>query len=95
MKVSLIYDGAENFRPEESAMSAVYPDSKSEAETPADIITPHDEPNRFAVEKPEPELPQGIVDPRLLPGPEILMPASPGLLMPTTHPLKPAENGKS
>lgn len=60
------------------------PDKSCNA-TPADIFTPHDEPKQKPLGEP-PDLPQGIVDPRNLPGPEILEPSPPGLPEPNPTP---------
>lgn len=55
----------------------------AEAETPADRLTPHEPADPRAAGEVEPELPTGIVDPRRLPGPEILDPPAPGLPLPS------------
>lgn len=53
-----------------------------EAATPADIITPHDQGQRKDERDVAEELSPGIVDPRTVPGPEILDPPAAGLPLP-------------
>jgi hypothetical protein len=54
-----------------------------EAATPADVITPHDAAAPGSAGGDEPVTGPGIIDPRQLPGPEILQPPPPGLPKPT------------
>jgi hypothetical protein len=68
------------------------PPPESDALTPADIRTPHNDPEQKRIEEESTEVIQGLLDPRQLPGPELLEP--PPLTLPV--PSKPTlEEGLS
>lgn len=60
--------------------------SETEAATPADILTPHDDTAIPPVGEPAAEPAPGMIDPRHLPGPEVLAPPPPGLPVPSDQP---------
>jgi hypothetical protein len=55
--------------------------------TPADTLTPHGDAEQLRIEPPEEKVVQGLLDPRPLPGPEILDPPPISLPPPDGTPL--------